>query len=298
MDSSNQKGRYGEKAFASHAEKIGLRYEELNEKTPSIDGVLILSTDGSSPCYAYVNVQIKTGSWFKVTYKKHPMEARFSLRVASKDSRAWAESNVPTIVVWVDISNEIPEFYWRSSAYVSAGKTRLPMKSKNKIDVNAIPHLLALARTGTLEPSLFRITEPLLAHHKVAYHKNLARSYFESWRTTGSINPVLGKVLVTLRFWRHITRRSLPQATICYRLMLLSCGRQLVEHSTAIRQLRSLNSDGKVVDLIQVSGKIDCSWRCPGIIDVILERFYLGYGRCGSAQYRIYSIFERRNIKS
>jgi Domain of unknown function (DUF4365) len=285
-------GQRGENIVKCLADKMGehMNFIPAEQKTPSIDGVLQIF-DKDHQCNRYVNVQIKTGD----SHVRNRWGAKGAmLYLKAEDIRDWKAAKHPTIVVWVPGDEDKFEAYWRNAQYAKVLVNGVKLKTSNKFDKAAFPHLLKLARehAGILSAPLLDST-PLFPK-KVRDVKDVAWRFYTEWRKEGSRNPLLKDIKITLKGWRHLTRAELSQPIICHKLSLLPCAKEIVATSKELRYMRRFRREGKEVCMVRITGALKQRHRVAAIIDVVVEKeMAVGSSR---AEYTFLSVSERRHL--
>jgi len=285
-------GLYGESVVRLLADAMGpyVNFIPAGQKTPHIDGVLQIF-DAEHDCSRYINVQIKTGE-SHVRSRWGKKGAMLYLRL--EDIRDWKTAGHPTIVVWVPGEEESPKAYWRNAQYAKIRASGVKLKASNKFDKAAFAPLLRLARehAGILTAPLLS-SMPLFGT-KVRDVKEVAWQFYQEWRNEGARNPLLKKIRITRKGWRHLTRAELPQSLICHKLSLLPCAKEIIATSRQLRFMRKFTRNGRDIVIVRLTGALKERHRVIAIIDVVVEKeFCIGSPR---AEYTFLSVYERRQI--
>jgi hypothetical protein len=121
--------------------------------------------------------------------------------------------------------------------------------------------------------------------------KRTARAFYERWRADSrsgvSVSRALGRVHVSLKGWRHLTRPITPPEEIAKRLAMLEWARELVERGTNVKFVRPIRGGG----LYSLQGLFSSRFEDDVLVEVILKR---RARRPKHEQWCFLSVFERR----
>lgn len=211
------------------------------DNAPSIDGMIQLF-DESRQAHFYLLFQVKCGPSHIRSPKRN--KKNVILRLDAEEIKNWQQAHYPVIIVWV--SDDLPSkryALWEDASRANPSANQIRLSKKSFLDDKAFPALLELARNQAGFPSIPLLGERPLFPVCVRSIKHSARHYFRLWQKEGSYSPKFGRVQITLRSWRHITRTSVPQQDVCHKLALLPLARETLEKSNRSYFLRLLNSD-------------------------------------------------------
>ena len=165
----------------------------------------------------------------------------------------------------------------------------IPYEDRRQL-VTVFHELLELAEGRRPSPTVRLSTSPL-STLLVRNAKDAAWESYRAWKhdveAGRSLSPALGRINVTLKAWRHITRVRVPQREICHRLSLLPCAREVVEKAPTYRIVRRL---GRRV-LISLEGVYRSPYQADVLVEVIVEQ--LRSKRDGTTN-TLLSVHERR----
>jgi len=116
-----------------------------------------------------------------------------------------------------------------------------------------------------------RLNAPFLFYDKVSDVKKMAWEFYSNWRQKGSTSPKFGKVDISLKGWRHITRVSNSQKSIIHKLNLLPCAKQLLETSKFSNFLRKSEYYLPGKELHCIWGLYETKYQPDIIVEVVLE---------------------------
>lgn len=220
------------------AAEMGFVFTPTGDKTPSIDGHL-QGWDETSDTNLYIAVQIKTGNSYARGLKTSSEFIHVS-PLRREDILDWKHSNIPVILVWVSSDGSKRFALWGNAKLAKLASRTLKISKKSLFNQEARPKLLELARIGAGSPTIPRLTKPPLFPTRVSEVKKRAWKFYSEWREQGSNSPIFGKVDITLKGWRHITRVSSSQREVIHKLSLLPCARELIDTCTQSLFLRKI----------------------------------------------------------
>lgn len=282
---SDQLGREGEAFVRLCVEEMGCRFIPGDGNLPSIEGHIQIRDPGSGG-YLYIAVQVKTGQ-SHLSRKRDPKYVYLSLD--RTDVLNWKSANVPVIIVWVDGVRPSRTALW-GNALRAKKSGRLRISSRATFDCTSVGDLLKLALAHAGRPQVPRLNESPICLANVRDVKKKAREYFRCWREAGSVSPVFGRVRITLKAWRHMTRASLSQRAIVHRLALLSCAKAAIETAVESQFLRKLENG---TELRAVRGVFKEAFRSDVCVEVVIQA--KRHGRNGFANATLYSVLERKS---
>ncbi len=262
-------------------------YTRTGGKTPLHDGFLHIIDPVSSHSHT-VGVQVKTG----LSHIRR--KARYALiRLDRRHIRAWRVASIPTIIVWANREAGGWSALWGNSRFAKLRTASLKLSYESRLNKDALPVLLDLAKSHVGTPDIPDIVTPPAIPITVPAAKKAAWVFFRSWRYEGSVSPHLGRVSVTLRAWRHITRVSSPQRAIIHKLSLLPCARELVERAPHSLFLRAFDDPDQRLrrELRALRGFYRSKHQANLMVEVILD---VVRTKKKVVRAKLYSIHERR----
>lgn len=273
-----------------------------------IDGRIELLKKGKATGLL-VDVQIRTG----------PSRARrvgneIHVDVKREHIEYWKIYALPVILIWIDDNIPPPKAYWGVVPKdKDLGVSYITLLPQNRFGPHSFGEIAALTRQPPKDDPSWLECE-LLVGKLGAGIRQTAKSYYAEWRRQArdnperGLNPELGRVEVSLRGWRHITRKSKEVARVAHSLALLPCARAIIESSQSVRRLRTLEpqeqDDNFTVarSLVCLQRQVKFPHRAPGKVWVILEETvkYATYAWALplkqadlSRRYTFYSVFEK-----
>ena len=239
---TGHKGEQFVRSWATEMECVNLIPET---SAPSIDGQIQLY-DTKIDANLYLAFQAKCGNSHIGRFKA---DSKYVvLKLDAEDIVNWRKANIPVIIIWVSDDPPTKRYaLWTEAARARPGANQIKISKRALLDAKAFPQLLEVARTHAGFPSIPKLCGSPLFPVNVSSIKGTSRNFYTRWQHEGSVSPIFGKVDVSLKAWRHITRRSSPQRDVCHKLSLLRFAREIVEISTKSRFLRLLDEDRKLV---------------------------------------------------
>jgi hypothetical protein len=207
-----------------------------------------------------------------------------------KDLRKVFKDDLPTLYALMRRPTEEQCRSWRTKAV-----QLIPYKEHRDLR-EFFAELLELSEVKY--PSMTLVTHPLV-FTKVKDIKAEAWAFYAQWKSEGSRSPKFGKIRVTVKGWRHVTRGSRPQAEVCHKLTLLPCAREIVEKamdSVLVRKLDSGTDElGRAIEreLHVVRGRHVQRFRADMRVDAVLEVTRLVKDQKTTC-VKFYSVYERR----
>lgn len=248
------------------ASRMECKLTLAGEKTPSIDGYLQVY-DRQLDVNHLLQVQIKYGRRYIKRLKKRRPVVR---NLDREDILDWHSSGVPTIVVWVDNPTDPRHVLWGNAQLARPGSGELKLRRGSAFDSAAVPRLLNIARLHAGKPNITRLSIKPLLPASVGEAKKAAWPVFREWCRDGSLSPRFGRVEVTRRCWRHVTRVTCSPAAVVHKLSLLPSAREVVERGSRSHHLRDLSADGSK-QLHAVRGIVHTPYRANILVEVVLE---------------------------
>jgi hypothetical protein len=138
------------------------------------------------------------------------------------------------------------------------------------------------------------------AFTKVSDVKAQAWEFYSNWKQGTTYSPALKRnVAVTVKGWKHVTRRSRPQPEVCHKLSLLPCAREVIETCREAVLVRKLvpyvDASGRLVlrDLHVLRGRSQQPFRADIWVFVVIElKTFVDEDSVLGASF--YSVYERR----
>jgi hypothetical protein len=298
---NSSRGDVGEFIVATRVSEMEGKYNHIGGNYPSIDGQIQLE-DPDTGAFYYLNVQVKTGT--KCISGNKAKRKFFSLNLEKKHIFDWQQSNSPTIAVWVDLDDDSAEkcVLWADAKLARLGATKLRLYRKNLFNETALPKLLDIARKHAGRPDIARLRSAALFSITLAEVKQQAWEFYSQWRSDGSVSPTFGRVNITLRGWRHLTRPSSSIPAIIHKLSLLRMARELLETSHQSRFLRRIEPSRNAGELVgdpsitkelhSVYGLHQSSYQADIIVEVVLEVTKINGWPCLT---KFYGVHEKRD---
>jgi hypothetical protein len=281
----DQLGKSGEDLVAFRLSSIGLEFNRAGEKTPSIDGYVMVHDATTN---LHLAVQVKTGKSF--LRKKSARHLHVALDPT--DVRDWRETNTPVVVVWVDGQNADSAkwtAYWASATRASASVIKIPCKST--LDAHSRTKIEDVVRAHAGRAP--QISSAPLFPAKTSEVKVAAWDFFQKWRREGSLSPLFGKIDLTRRAWRHITRVSRPQREVAHKLSLLPCAKAILESASRSEFRRKIETATELIEYHSVNGVYKAFYRRDAHIEVIVELVRPKISPSKEPQVRFFSVYER-----
>ena len=237
-----------------------------------IDGIIEFLKRGI-PIGLLLAVQIKTG----------PSHARWvgkeiHVDVKRKHLNYWRGCNLPVLLVWVDDSVSPPKAYW-GIVEKDLNQSFVPLLPENQFGLHSKGHIISLIRpTGAGQAS--RLECELLVGKVGAGIRQTAKAYYKDWRDHsrqhGCINPDFGLVEVSLKGWRHITRKSRSSPELAHSFALLPSAKAIIESTSGAQYVRTEadnTGDNFIVvrSYLSLEREINFPHRAPGTVRVIIE---------------------------
>lgn len=200
----------------------------------------ILDVHGRRTTSFQFNVQVKTGHFAR----KYP-GASFPAPVERKHIELWRDSNVPVVVVCVDVGLPEPVAYWTA---INPGEEaeRILVNRRNVFGLGSRAAVIGEVRR------VFRRPVPPVEGEGVPFPiqrtqqsiREIARDYYrQELMRKPIINPQFGPIEFTWKGWRHITRRGRSMWRVRSALLLLPCVRPVLSTVISPSSLRSLVID-------------------------------------------------------
>jgi hypothetical protein len=295
-DENSRKGRSGEYLVASRMEEMRIDVSPTSGNFPLIDGHMEIYDEELHKNWT-IKYQVKTGCKFFEMIKNNNNYIRI-VNLEKKHIDKWLISAIPVIIIGVyyDIDNPSasPCMLWENADYAETIgiKGKIKVSTKKKFDKTAIKQLIDLAKERTGKSPIRAVkSNPLLSQKKVSEIKKAAWNFFSNWREVGSISKIFGKVDITKKFWRHITRNSLSQDAIIYRLNMLPLAKDTLENSRKKEFLRIISKPGiPIRKLYALSGIHETTYRPTMFIKVIVEETIIN----GEKKFKLYSFYEKK----
>ncbi len=253
-------------------------------KIPSINGLIQLSKSAGHTVALKIIIE---SSYIQYDNK----DERFIYILANeKEILNWKSTALPVIVVWIS-ENHDP--LWTNTKFVKLGSRKIKISKKTVFGTDkCIKELLNIVNRFSGNPDIQKLTQHALFPKQVSDIKNVAWQFYAEWRNDGSHSPVFGKVEITLKGWRHITRVSLSQHAIIHKLTLLPCAKELIETATESHFLRRIGENISLKELHALRGLYQPKFKTNVLVEVVLEVMKRG-NRVIST--KLYSIQEKRS---
>lgn len=268
----------GEHYLEIKIREIGGEYIRHSDEQGSISRYIQLPDHDSSR--RLIAIQLKIGAIHLI--RETPNFVR--IRLQKKE----IITDIATIIVWM--TDNQPDRYalWQSTTVANPRTKTIKITKRSVFDPRNLPKLLELARNWTGRPNVPMLKSRPLGLTCVRDVCNAAWKYYSGWRHLGSHSPKFGRVDVTLKAWRHITRVSSPQQEIIHKLSLLPCAKELIERTNKSTIFWKINAEK---ELYLLKGLCSTRYREDILVEVILEVSKIN-GKIVST--KLYSVHERR----
>ena len=265
-------------------EKMGFRYFATTG-LPGIQGVIQLRTRRSGR----IAVQVRTDK--RVVTDGDRRGSYILLNLDPREIVSWELIGLPVIIVWVKIDNSgsIAYALWRNANRAHRTSGRIKMPTEARLGSKGTTRSLKKLHAHMWKPNVISLKEKLLFPQRVSEIRGQAWEYYRQWRLDGAISPVFNEVEITLKAWRHMTRRAISQRAIIHKLSLLPFARELVETAQKSKCVRSLPHNGR--ELHSLRGVFTSTYQANATIEVILE---VQKKASGKQRVRFLSVLERR----
>lgn len=265
-------------------EKMGFKYSSTTA-LPAIQGVIQVRTRPSRR----IAVQVRTDKKAQIEHDRRG--SYVSLHLDHTEIINWKLLGLPVIIVWVNLdrNGSIAQVLWRNAnrANTRSGQIRIPTGAVfgSKTTTRNLKNLTA----HTWKPKLISLKKQMLFPQKVAEVRKQAWEYYRQWRIDGARSPLFERVEITLKAWRHMTRRSLSQRAVIHKLSLLPFARELIETSERSKCVRKLAGSSR--EFHSLMGIYRSKHQADATIEVILE---VEPTYRGIQKVRFLSVLERR----
>ncbi len=217
-----------EQALSGH----GVQFQGTGDK--KVDLLLQFRAPDPAGSLLYLGVQVKTGP----SYVRKIASGRIFLKVGSEGLAVWRSANLPIALMWVNPDSA--ECHW--TLVTERTQHQYLSVSMHARVTPALPFELAakLIRLRT-DPNEHRLS--LLHPGLSAGLRQAAKKYYRSALVgTELSHPIFGKVGVTWKAWRHLTRRQRSKSFIRQSLRLLPAVKWVTEHPSTFRSVRRFKS--------------------------------------------------------
>ncbi len=234
-----------------------------------LDGVILDTHNGAMTSYQF-NVQIKTSSF----NSKYPGET-FPAPVSEKHLLLWRESNVPVVLICVDIGPPT-QAYW-TLIRPDSESSSIRINKKNEFGPtdrdNIISEIQGIYSTK-ISPAVGKIL-PIPLNHSI--RKFAKEYYYQNLLGKPQKHLVFGPIEFSWKGWRHITRRGRSMQNIANSFMLLPSIRHVLDQNifpTKWRPLKPINHGNLIQHrtLLVFYRVVTFNNRAPAWIKVVIER--------------------------
>lgn len=267
----DERGRYG----ASHVKQVvetGWRailqdFQGTNDR--GLDGIVLDVHRGAVTSLQF-NIQIKTSTF----NSDFPGES-FPAPVSRKHLLLWRESNVPVVLICVDIGSPT-RAYW---AVIRPDKEieSIRINTRNEFGPASRDNIIAAIQeafprnTSSIDSKVLSV--PL--NHGI--RKSAKDYYYRELLGKPQDHPVFGPIEFTWKGWRHITRRGRSMSNIANSLLLLPCVRSVLDpcvFPTKWRPLQPIPRGNRIQyrTLLVFYRVVTFCNRAPAWIRVVVER--------------------------
>jgi len=233
----------------------------------AIDGKVIDVVNGVVKPLEF-NIQVKTGDFGN----RHSNE--FAAPVKLDHLEHWQQLNVPVVLVCVD-TKPPTKAYWRlirprDTLPLSVSRRNLFGPGSRNVIVGAIRKAL---KQDSITPIQGRVLDvPLQSSVRIA-----CKNYYKELKCRTIIHPTYGRINLTWKGWRHITRRKRSTRKIAVSLLLLPSLPEILRSSIQpvnSRELPSLRRSGHILSrtLLVFEAMLKLSHRGDARVRIIIER--------------------------
>ena len=234
-----------------------------------LDGVVLDVHNGAVTSYQF-NVQIKTSTF----NSKYPGDT-FPAPVSKKHLCLWRESNVPVVLICVDIGPPI-QAYW-TLIRPDSGLNSIIMNKQNEFGPASRDSIISEIQGSyalKISPAVGRIL-PIPLNHSM--RKFAKAYYYQNLLGKSQKHPVYGPIEFTWKGWRHITRRGRSMQNIANSFLLLPSIRLVLDQNIFPSKWRPLKPiySGNLIQhrtLLVFYRVVTFGNRSPAWIKVVIER--------------------------
>ncbi len=281
-------GRSLAESFVKHrAEEMKCKYHKVKSSASTVYAHLQIIDNEGSGSYCYMGVYIQPGELYCKFGRRNSVI--FTGFVERDLIVEWKENDMPSIAIWVVGNGADREAFWANAADARLESGRIVLRPQHRFNKKSLPGLLRIVRQHKASLAIPGLRQSPCFPARVSDVKKAAWEFYADWRERGCMHPQLGKIDITLKGWRHITRRSVPQRAICHRLSLLPLARELIESGAEPKLVREF--DGGKRKLLILIGLLRPRYRAAALVTVVVEKQKLN---SDDAIVRFYSVHERR----
>lgn len=219
----DERGRFGA-TYVRNVVETGWRcilqdFQGTNDR--GFDGVILDIHRGRTTSTQF-DIQIKTSTFDR----DHPGD-EFPAPVDTKHMTLWRDSNVPVVLVCVDIGPPA-KAYWRLIS-PTAKDGKILVSRRNKFDPTSRDEVM-IAVKNAFPKKVPAVKGETLNAPLVGSIRDVAKDFYRRELMTKSYtdNPVFGPVTFTWKGWRHMTKKDRRSKHIALSLMLLPCVQSVI----------------------------------------------------------------------
>lgn len=297
-------------------------YDAKNDN--AFDGIIIMKKGIKSAKETggilFVQIKCGTSGGYKVVRQKDPENIGVHVGeqyIKSHRSR-WNAVSSPSILIFVDADgykidkpNQYePLMYWvdlkQDNSYCKDNKQLILVPKKNKISLKSKGDFHKLCRSTIAEKDLKTIYFKNEESLKVNLNNSLKRealTFYELWKKQQCQHSKLGKIIISRKGWRHITRPNRATHRVISSWLLLPIAKNIIEtvnEYQILNRSKVLLSDGAVIikDYIGLNAKISFNYRDNSLVQVVLLRKrIINETEITDEKIWFYSVFEKRRGK-
>lgn len=259
-------GKIGEARVAEIVEKMGHSWREAGRDSIGIDGFIeIVRADEATG--QIIGIQIKAGRSYLTTRRTSDSEARRLpitrriMRIKDRHLAYFKHCAFPVIVALYDPNSD--NVFWGTVG----GDTNTAIPIPFVFDRFAGKRVAQVADHWYANYPVYG--DPRTPPSTIKSAKVTARRYYETLRETGCISSAFGKVIFTLRGWRHLTRQNEERDKVLRSLELLGAAVQILREPTPFHMCRKTDAGHF---LYKQTARITHPNRADAIVSVICEK--------------------------
>jgi hypothetical protein len=219
----DERGRFGA-TYVRNVVETGWRcilqdFQGTNDR--GFDGIVIEVHRGRTTSVQF-NIQIKTS-----TFDRDYPGNEFRAPVDAKHLVLWRDSNVPVVLVCVDIGPSA-KAYWRLISPIMKDD-KILVNRRNMFDPTSRDEVMVAVKNAFLK-QVSAAKGEVLDIPLIGSIRDVAKEYYrrELMTKTYTDNPVFGPVSFTWKGWRHMTKKDRASKYIARSLTLLPCVRSVI----------------------------------------------------------------------
>lgn len=263
-------------------------YDARNDN--AVDGVCIMRRSGSETG-GIVFIQVKCGGdGYRKDFAKYPDHIGVNLGVThiKQHLPRWKRVPGPMVIIFVDdnIDKRDPPAWWADlndpATFSPTSKGMLLIPKSQRFGPHSKGDFLGLCGNRPSDyqlPTLCTVREDSLnPSANQSLHKS-AREFYTLWsKTTDTVHPILGQVLVNREGWRHITRLGRAPERRFQSFTLLGAAKRMIEELDYFdllgRICKEEMADGttSLIDFLGIRANVSFPHRQAAVIQVVLKR--------------------------